>query len=176
MEYPEEHLKIVNALLRDGRFLVEGETAFACLKEHQAFYQQFFRASFQLELSIEADYALLKSSRQNDALARDICIFLAILSYEIDREGRNLLETLQFSVFSLEDIEQKFLLSSFLEILEATPGLRDADRRSRFITQITRRNLIVKMENDSFRFTPAFRYFLDYARTFNHLLVVQEEE
>ncbi|PSR11135.1 MAG: hypothetical protein DA408_00010 [Bacteroidetes bacterium] len=176
MNYPKEHFQIVEALLREGRFLIEGEAAFATLKENRAFYQEFFKLSFQLDLELTADYALLKSSRNNDALARDICVFLGILCYEIDREGHNLMERLQFAVFSVEEIEQKLALSSFFEIIEATPGLKDEPTRRKFYNQMARRQLIIKQGEDAFRFTPAHRYFLEYARSFSRLIIREEEE
>ena len=168
MTYPAEHFHITNALYREGRFLLMGEPAFTVLKEHEDFYREFFRASFRLTLTITAEYALLKSSKDQDALARSICIYLAIFCYELDKEGgTNLLEQLAFETFSIADWEERFEQSSFLNVLEATPKLKSGEQRGKFYQEIARRGLIERSGDDRFRFTPAHRYFLEFARGVN---------
>lgn len=167
MTYPPEHYQIVKALFSEGRFLLEGEAAFLSLRDNKAFYQQFFQASFRLELAITADYALLKSSKDSDNLARSICIFLAILCYELDHEDGNLLERLSFGNFSITEWEDRFEQSSYYNVMEATERLRHAGQRHKFYQQMARRGIIHRMDDDLFQFTPAHRYFLDYARDLN---------
>lgn len=162
--YPEHHQEIVEALLLEGRFLLEGDAAFMSLKQQVDFYRQFFRASFGLELQYQSEYAFLQSGRDSDPLSRDVCIFMGVLCYELDREGYNLLEQLSFHTLEFEQVEQLFELSSFREVLEATSNLQDAQSRRNFYNRLQRRRIIEKLDEHTFRFTPAHKYFLDFAR------------
>jgi hypothetical protein len=175
--YPDHHQQIVESLLVEGRFLLEGEPAFMSLKQKVGFYRQFFTASFGLELQYHSEYAFLQSSRDTDPLSRDICIFIGVLCYELDREGYNLLEQLSFHTLEFEQVEQFFELSSFREVLEATSNLQDAQSRRNFYNRLQRRRIIEKLDEHSFRFTPAHKYFLDFAKQvarYQHQL--EEEE
>ena len=167
MTFPAEHTAIVKALFSEGRFLLEGEAAFLCLRDHVGFYHLFFRESFGLQLTVTADYALLKSEKETDHLARAICIYLAILCYELDHDSGNLLESLAFDTFSISEWEERFPQSSFYNVMEATDKLRSANQRQKFYQLLARRNLIHRLDEDRFQFTPAHRYFLDFARDLN---------
>lgn len=175
MTYPAEHYQIVKALFSEGRFLLEGEAAFLSLRDNKDFYQQFFQASFRLELAISAEYALLKSSKDSDNLARSICIFLAILCYELDHEDGNLLERLSFGNFSIAEWEDRFEQSSYYNVMEATERLRNAGQRYKFYQQMARRGIIHRVDDDLYKFTPAHRYFLDYARDLNMREMLTEQ-
>lgn len=176
MTYPSEHYQIVTALFKEGRFLLEGDAAFHCLREQREFYVKFFHESFRLQLEVTSDYALLRNSRDKDPLARAICIYLAIFCYELDQEATNLLEQLSQSTFSISEWEERFEQSSFNNVLEATDKLRNADQRAKFYLELARRNLIERVAEDAFRFTPAHRYFLDFARELNVRAMMAEGE
>lgn len=167
MTYPRDHYAIVQALFNEGRFLLEGEAAFLCLREEQAFYQSFFRESFQLQLTVAADYALLQNSRDTDHLSRAICIFLAVFCYELDHNRDNLLESLAYETFAIDEWEERFEQSAFQHVLEATDKLRSGAQRSKFYQQLARRGIIRLVDEGHFQFTPAHRYFLDFARDLN---------
>lgn len=164
MTFPKEHYQIVKALYTEGRFLLEGEAAFITLRENREYYQQFFHESFRLELLLTAEYALLKSSKDKDNLARSICIFLAILCYELDHDGGNLLETLTYKQFNIEEWDDRFEQSSFHNVMEATEKLRNPAQRKKFYQQLNRRSVIHLRDDGHFQFTAAHRYFLDFAR------------
>lgn len=176
MTFPKEHYEIVKALVNDGRFLIEGEAAFLCLREEQEFYQAFFWESFRLRLLVKTDYALLQSSKDADDLARAICIFLAVLCYELDHTSDNLLESLAFGTFSIEEWEERFEQSAYQYVLEATKHLRDKEQRRRFYQALHRRGVIRSLDEDKFQFTPAHRYFLDFARDLNMRSLMAGEE
>lgn len=167
MTFPKEHYTIVKALFHDGRFLLEGEAAFLTLREQQAFYQTFFWETFRLRLKIETEYALLQNNRDSDNVARAICIFLAILCYELDHSSDNLLESLAFGNFSIGEWEERFEQSAFQHVLEATDRLRNKGQRKRFYQTLHRRAIIRLLDDEHFQFTPAHRYFLDFARELN---------
>lgn len=174
--YPEHHFAIVQALLREGRFLLTGEEAFISLQEHQAFYHSFFWESFRYRLVLQAEYALLISSRDTDTIARDVCIFLGILCYELDRENRNILEELAHATFAIEELEQRFRASSKYEIMELSAQLGTEDKRATFYRRLQRLHLIQWIDQHSFRFTPAHQYFLEFARQLSDQADLREEE
>jgi len=162
--FPAQHRQIVEALLQEGRFLLEGEPEFVILKEHIDYYRAFFHSSFSLNVQFHGDYAYLESVRENDAFSRDVCIFLGVLAYELDREGRNLTEAFAFQSFSVEEVEQMLELTSFKEILESSKNLRDPLTRRNFYNRLQRRRIIDRLDEDTFRFTAAHKLFLEYAR------------
>ena len=176
MSFPQHHYQIVKALYNDGRFLLEGEAAFLSLRENEAYYTTFFHESFRLSLKVETDYALLQNSRDTDNLARAICIFLAVFCYELDHTSGNLLESLAFGTFSIEEWEERFEQSAFQHVLEATEHLRNKEQRIRFYRQLQRRGIINQHDEDKFQFTPAHRYFLDYARELNMRGILAQQE
>lgn len=164
MQYPELHQQVVEALLIDGRFLLEGDAEFMAIRQHLDFYEQFFKDSFGTSLQFFGDYAFLQSDRDTDALSRDVCIFMGVLCYELDREGYNLIEQLSFHTLEFEQVEQMLELSSFREVMEATANLQDGSSRRNFYNRLHRRRIIEKLDDNTFRFTPAHKYFLDFAR------------
>lgn len=165
--FPAEHATIVKALFSEGRFLLEGEAAFLCLRDNLPYYHAFFRESFGLQLTVTAEYALLKSDKDTDQPARAVCIYLAILCYELDHDSGNLLESLAFDTFSIQEWEERFPQSSFYNVMEATDKLRSAAQRQKFYQLLARRQLIHRLDEDRFQFTAAHRYFLDFARDVN---------
>ena len=165
--FPPLHRNIVEALLQEGRFLLEGEPEFLELKQHLDLYRLFFQRSFSLNLQFMGDFAYLESHRENDAFARDVCIFQAVLSYELDREGRNLTEAFAFQSFSFEEVEQMLELSSFREILEASKNLSDPLTRKNFYNRLFRRRIIDRLDDETFRFTAAHKLFQQFARSIN---------
>lgn len=169
LESVVEHRSIVKALLLEGKFLLEGDPAFPALKEHKAWYELFFRSTFRLNLQVEADYAFLKDSQDGDKLSRAICIFLAVICYELDQDGKNILESLRYDHFPLADWEDRWQSSSYYPVFEATDKLRDAEDRARFCKDIARRGVIELTTEGVFRFTAAHRYFLAFAREVNVL-------
>ena len=110
------------------------------------------------------------------AIGTIICIFLGVLCYEMDREGKNIMEELSFSTFAYEDVERLLELSSFREVLEATKSLRDSSSRRNFYHLLARRRLIDKIDDEAFRFTPGHKYFLEFARGVAQGIGREEEE
>ena len=91
MEFPNHHRQIVEDLM-SGKFILPQERTYPVLKDNEQSYTYFFKASFNYDLKITQDFVYLVSDESNETLSRDICIFIAILSYEIDREGKNFME------------------------------------------------------------------------------------
>jgi len=162
MVYPSNHRSIVEDLMK-GKFLLSSEKAFASLKENEEFYRQFFEASFGLELRMTGEYAYLLSSVTNETLSKSICIFFAILCYELDRDGKNFMDQLQYNEFDMETIERYFENTSYIDLVKATKTLEDAEKRKSLIESMRRRNIVERTGEDRFVFTPAYKVFTDFA-------------
>lgn len=162
MEFPNHHRQIVEDLM-SGKFILPSERTFAVLRDNEQSYTYFFKASFNYDLKITQDFVYLVSDESNEMLSRDICIFIALLSYELDRDGKNFLERIQFSEFEIEEIENYFTNSSYIDLILSNKQLKDTDSRKNFINTLNRRNIIEKTADSRFVFTSAHKFFMDFA-------------
>jgi hypothetical protein len=162
MEFPNHHRQIVEDLI-SGKFVLPTERTYTVLKENEQSYTYFFKASFNYELRLTQDFAYLVSDESNEMLSRDVCIFIALLSYELDRDGKNFLERIQFSEFEFEEIENYFVNSSYIDLILSNKQLKDTDSRKNFINTMNRRNIIEKTGDNRFVFTSAHKFFMDFA-------------
>ena len=163
MVYPNKHRLIVEELM-NGKFILSNEEHFNTLKENEQFYQEFFKVSFDLDLQFKAEYAYLLSKETQENFSRDVSIFIAVLSYELDKDGRNFLEAIEFNEFTVDEIDRYFENSSFIDLIESNKALKDGDSRRTLINGMARRNIIYKNFEDRFSFTQAFKVFVDFAK------------
>lgn len=162
MEYPKNHKEIVEDLM-SGKFILSSFKQFESIKENNAFYTEFFTQSFGYTLHITNDFAYIISPETQETLSRDISIFFAIVCYEMDRDGRNLLDQIQYSEFEMEDIDRMFDNSSFIDLILSNKQLRDTDARRTLLNAMNRRNIIDKVTDDRFTFTSAYKVFIEFA-------------
>jgi hypothetical protein len=162
MEYPRNHRKIVEELM-NGKFILPIEQHFEILKENEEFYTDFFKISFNYDLKFTQDYVYLVSEESAEMLSRDMCIFFAILSYELDRDGKNFLERIQYTEFEMDELENYFSNSSYIDLIQSNKQLKDADARKNFINTLARRNILEKMGDNRIIFTSAHKFFMDFA-------------
>ncbi|MEO6902988.1 MAG: hypothetical protein ABI315_07525 [Bacteroidia bacterium] len=162
MEFPNHHRNIVEDLM-SGKFILPQERTYQVLKENEQSYTYFFKASFNYDLKLAQDYAYLVSEESNEMLSRDVCIFIALLSYELDRDGKNFLERIQFTEFEMEEIENYFTNSAYIDLILSNKQLKDNDSRKNFINTLNRRNIIEKTTDNRFIFTSAHKFFMDFA-------------
>lgn len=165
MDYPRFHKEIVNDLM-SGKFILASDPKFVSLKEQSSFYEQFFKESFSYELEIKSDYAFLLSYETAEQLSRDICLFFAILSYELDKDGKNFLEEIQFAEFEMEKLDSYFENSAYIEIITANNQLKNAESRRDFVRTLARRNIVERNGDAKFSFTQAYKVFIDFASDF----------
>ena len=163
MVYPAKHRNITDELM-NGKFILSSEEEFAILKENETFYTEFFKTSFDYELVMKADYAYLLSKETNENFSRDVSIFIAIMSYELDKDSRNFIEQFDFHEFTLEEVDNYFRNSSFVDLIESNKQMKDEDSRRILINAMARRNIIHKPAEDRFTFTPAYKMFVDFAK------------
>ena len=104
MDFPRYHKAIVGDLL-DGKFILATDAKFIELKNNADFYGKFFKETFDFYLDIKSDYAYLISEETMEMLSRDICIFIGLLCYELDKEGKNFLDEIQYAEFDSEMID-----------------------------------------------------------------------
>lgn len=163
MDFPKQHKKITEDLI-GGRFIVNGDEHFQSMADNEDFYRSFFKHSFGYELNITSEYGYLTSNETGETTSRDISIFFAILAYELDKDGRNFLDQLQYGEFNLDEIEKYFENSSYIDLLQGNKQLKDSDARRGLVNTMARRNIIEKTGEDRFIFTPAYKVFIDFAK------------
>ena len=163
MVYPSNHRQIVEELM-GGKFILSNEAHFNSLKENDTFYTEFFKISFDLDLNLKTEYAFLLSKETQENFSRDVSIFIAILCYELDRDGRNFMEALDFNEFTFEEVDRYFDNSSFIDLIESNKSLREPDARRTLINGMHRRNIVTKNFEDRFSFTQAHKVFVDFAK------------
>lgn len=162
MEYPKNHKEIVEDLM-SGKFILSSAKQFESIKENEIFYINFFKESFGYTLHITNNFTYVVSSETQETLSRDISIFFAIICYEMDKDGRNFLDQIQYSEFETEDIDRMFDNSSFIDLILSNKQLRDADARRSLLNAMNRRNIIEKITEDRFTFTLAYKVFIEFA-------------
>jgi hypothetical protein len=162
MEYSKNHRQIVEDLI-GGKFILPTNKNFIELKEKEKFYEDFFKFSFGHDLIVRQDFAFLVSDETNEMLSRDVCIFFAILCYELDKDGRNFLDLINYSEFEYDQINDYFENSSYLEVVRNNSRLRDINTRNEFLDTLDRRNIIEKTGPQKFTFTTAHKNFTDFA-------------
>jgi hypothetical protein len=65
----------------------------------------------------------------------------------------------------MEEINYLFDNSSWIDLIQSNKQLRDSDTRKRFIfSAMGRRNIVDKVSDERFYFTPAYKVFIDYAK------------
>jgi hypothetical protein len=163
MVYPNHHRQIVEELM-NGKFILSNEEHFNSLKENETFYQEFFKVSFDLDLVTKPEFSYLLSKETQENFSRDVSIFIAILCYELDRDGRNFMEALDFHEFTFEETDRYFENSSFIDLIESNKTLRDPDSRRTLVNGMARRNIVQKTFEDRYCFTEAHRVFTDFAK------------
>jgi hypothetical protein len=163
MDFPKNHKRIVEQLMA-GRFLISRDALFDELKENESFYSRFFVKSFDYELVLSADHAYLSSKDTNEILSRDVSIFFAILCYELDKEGKNFINEIEYSEFTYDEIDRLFENTSYVDLIQQHNQLKDSERRRSLLNTMSRRNIIEKTGDERFIFTQAYKVFTDFAQ------------
>jgi hypothetical protein len=165
MDFPRYHKEIVTDLL-DGKFVLANDAKFVELKNNQDFFDKFFKESFGYELEVKSDYAYLISYETNEMLSRDMCVFFGILCYELDKDGKNFMEEIQYAEIELEKIDEYFDNSAYSDLIQNNKQLKDSESRKQFIGVLSRRNIVERISDTKFAFTPAYKVFIDFAMDF----------
>lgn len=161
--YPDRHKEIVSSLM-EGKFITVEDFLFETIQKNEDFYIDFFATSFGFEIIGNHDFYYLVSSETNENTSRDISIFFSILCYELDKNGKNFLEELNYSEFQIDEILEYFKYSSWLDVIKANKQLNSDDSLKRHIGTMVKRNIAVKQGNDRYSFTKAHKLFIDFAK------------
>ncbi len=161
--YPKEHKQIVKDLL-DGKFILANDTKYEVIRQFEAYYSEFFQESFEYKMILKSDFVYLISNDSAENLSRDISIFLAVLCYELDKDGRNFIDSLNFNEFEHEQIDQYFENTSYKDVIQSNKQLKDKLSRINFYNTLSRRNIIEKTGEERFMFTAAYKTFVEFAQ------------
>ena len=161
--YPDKHKEIVTSLM-EGKFVTVEDLLFETIKKNEEFYITFFENSFGFELIVNQDFYYLVSNETNENTSRDISIFFSILCYELDKNGKNFLEELNYSEFNIDEIIEYFKNSSWTDVIKANKQLNNEENLKRHIGTMVKRNIAVKQSNDRYSFTKAHKLFIDFAK------------
>jgi condensin complex protein MksE len=161
--YPDKHKEIVTSLM-DGKFITVEDLLFETIKKNEDFYIEFFENSFGFELIGNHDFYYLVSIETNENTSRDISIFFSILCYELDKDGKNFLEELNYSEFHIDEIIEYFNNSSWTDVIKANKQLNNEESLKRHIGTMVKRNIAVKENNERYSFTKAHKLFIDFAK------------
>jgi len=161
--YPDKHKEIVTSLM-EGKFVTVEDLLFETIKKNEEFYITFFENSFGFELIVNQDFYYLVSNETNENTSRDISIFFSILCYELDKNGKNFLEELNYSEFHIDEIIEYFNNSSWTDVIKANKQLNNEENLKRHIGTMVKRNIAVKQNNDRYSFTKAHKLFIDFAK------------
>lgn len=161
--YPDKHKEIVTSLM-EGKFITVAGLLFEVIKKNEDFYINFFEKSFGFELIGNQDYYYLISSETNENTSRDFSIFFSILCYELDKDGKNFLEELNYSEFHIDEIIEYFKNSSWSDVIKANKQLNNDENLKRHIGTMVKRNIAVKQNNERYSFTKAHKLFIDFAK------------
>lgn len=157
MNYPDEHLEIVQELL-SGRFILSDELHFGIVSDNIDFYKQFFKVSFNYELEQRVELIYLSSEQTNEKFSRNLMLLLGLLSYELNLQGKNLYDGLA-EVYQIEDLEKIVKASSYKSIC------RKIEIESMIKNDCRKRNLVRFLnEGSTFKFTVAINVFLEHAK------------
>lgn len=149
-----------------GKFVLSQDKIFDEIRQNEAFYVEFFERSFGYDLLVKPGYAYLVSNDSAEMLSRDICIFFAILCYEMDRDGKDFFDRMKYSEFNFEEVDQYFENTTYIDLVHSNKQVRDSETRRNLINTMARRNVIEKLSEDRFSFTQAADVFVDFARNF----------
>lgn len=153
---PQRHSEVVKNLL-NGKFILHNEELFEIINNNLEFYIDFFKKSYDYELVNNTEVIYVISDITNEKFSRNIMLVLSVVSWEFNREGKNIYTELE-KKHTIRDIEELIKKSSFKDScrgINVDKLLKDAGSR----------NLVLILDNEkSIRFTSAINIFLEAAK------------
>jgi hypothetical protein len=163
MNFPDQHYAIVNDLLK-GKFILWNETHFDSLSKEVDFYAYFFEKSFDYELVVRKEFAYLISKKTSEEFSKKFTVFLSVLCYEWNLEGKDIHEQIEHGSFSVFEIQKLVESSTYNEIFRFIK-LKEQDIEKFIFNDLSQRN-IIKMDStkENFEFTKAVELFFEFAQ------------
>lgn len=154
--YPEKHFEIVKNLL-NGKFILHNEDLFEIISDNLEFYIDFFQKSYDYELVKNTEVIYVVSSITSEKFSRNIMLVLAVISWEFNREGKNIYTELE-NKHTIRGIEELIKKSSFKD---SCRGINI----DKLFKDAASRNLVLILDNEkSIKFTNAINIFLEAAK------------
>lgn len=157
-EYPEKpkntHRIIVEKLLK-GEFIPIGKSEYESLINHHIWYESFFLNSFGIELQHKEEVFYCVNPTGGMKFTKEILTVLAILMYEISKDGIDPVAKIQNEEFSI-NIMNKYISES----IQFSKYINNNRIDTRFINKLESIGLIRKTTNEKFIFTRAIDIFL----------------
>lgn len=154
--YPEKHFEIVKNLL-NGKFILHNEELFEVISDNLEFYIDFFQKSYDYELVKNTEVIYVISSITSEKFSRNIMLVLAVISWEFNREGKNI----------YTELENKHTIRSIEELIKKS-SFKDSCRGvniDKLLKDAASRNLVLIHDNEkSVKFTSAINIFLEAAK------------
>lgn len=158
---PDRHSEVVKSLL-NGKFILHNEELFEIIKNNLEFYIDFFKKSYEYELLNNAEVIYVVSDVTNEKFSRNIMLVLAVISWEFNREGKNI----------YTELEKKHTISYIEELIKKS-SFKDSCRGisiDKLLKDAASRNLLLMLDNEkSIRFTSAINIFLEAAKEISEL-------
>lgn len=171
--YPRPELKLHRSItekLLDGVFVFIGETEYDVLLEHEDWYRDFFKESFNIDLVKKHEIFYCESLTKKTDKTKNIMVFIAILMYELSNKGQEPVSTISTTEFTYEQVR------AFLSESVQFSAYIDIDKYgTRFFNELHNFGLIRKMSGDRFIFTKAVDIFLDEYQYLIEQLDLDEE-
>jgi hypothetical protein len=82
----------------------------------------------------------------------------------MDKEGVNFLDKIEYSDFSVFEVDQYFENSTYIDLIQGNNQLRDYESRRKLIRTMTNKNIIERNSEDRFSFTPVYKVFIEFAK------------
>jgi len=155
-ECPQRHSEVVKNLL-NGKFILHNEELFEVINDHLEFYIDFFKKSYDYELVNNTEVIYVISDITHEKFSRNIMLVLSVISWEFNREGKNIYSELE-KKHTIRDIEELIKKSSFKD---SCRGISI----DKLLKEAGSRNLVLILDNEkSIRFTSAINIFLKAAK------------
>ena len=153
---PPRHSEVVKNLL-SGKFILHSDELYRITYSNLKYYTDFFHKSYGYELLCTTEVIYIVSEITQEKFSRNIMLLLAVLSWEFNREGKNIYTELEnrHSIKEIEDLVKKSSFKDSCRGINIEKLLKDAASR----------NLLILLDNEkSVKFTSAVSIFLDSAK------------
>lgn len=153
-ERPSKMHKTVTTKLLNGEFIGIGKEEYEYLQKHQEWYADFLLETFEVELKFSRECFFCVSPHRGTGQTKKILTIVAIMMYEIDKNGGDAVDVIRHDEFSM-DIINKLILNSVQFSRYATKV------EPRFINKLVEFGLVKTTTGNKFVFTSGIDVFMD---------------
>jgi len=166
-EYPGKpgplHRSVVETLLRGG-FVSFGQVEYDFLSEHRRWYEDFFHVSFGIDLLCEGEVFYCVNTSSSSRIAERLLTMVAVLLYEIGKDGRDPVAVLKNEIFTVDKINRIMDGSVQFPEYAKSHGMSNA-----FLGKLESLGIVRRAgsEENEFLFAPAIDVFLNKYKQIN---------